>query len=308
MGEPIGMIYNIQRFSLDDGPGIRTTVFLKGCNLRCAWCHNPESMQAKPEIMFFRQKCVGCNACVAACPVSAQQPAPDRGLNRLRCVGCGRCVAVCPYGALALRGRRITPVEVLEEAMKDQVFYAASGGGVTFSGGEPLLQPAFLAETLKLCRENGLTTAVDTAGNVPWTSFESILHYTNLVLFDLKAANSTLHKQLTGVENEQILENLVRVSQSDCALRIRVPLIKGMNLNSPEDKRWKEMLDILCGLERVDQVDLLPYHRLGESKYAALDKPCLTNETQRFSDEELNALLQQARRRGLQAYCQALKP
>ena len=192
-------LFDIERNSFVDGPGIRTTVFFKGCNLKCAWCHNPESQSTKPQMMFYRDKCTGCGKCKEICPT------PDN------CILCGKCTFYCPVDARKVCGKEYTVDEVFSEIIKDKSYYENSGGGVTFSGGECMLQIDFLAEILKKCKENGIHTAVDTAGHIPFESFKKILPYTDLFLYDIKIFDTQKHKQYVGVGNELILENSLRL-------------------------------------------------------------------------------------------------
>ncbi len=248
------IIFDIERNSFVDGPGIRTTVFFKGCNLHCAWCHNPESQSPKPQMMFYKNKCTGCGKCKEKCPHNLEF-----------CDLCGRCTIYCPHDAREICGREYTLDEVLQEILKDKIFYENSGGGVTFSGGECMLQIDFLGEILKKCKENGIHTAVDTAGNVPWEYFEKIIPYTDMFLYDVKAFSKDLHKKGTGVDNELILENLKKLSQK-ADIIIRIPVIGGFNDSIDEMKRIAEFLSTI----KFRKAELLPYHSMGEHKYDAL--------------------------------------
>ncbi len=246
-----------------DGPGIRTTVFLKGCNLRCAWCHNPESQSAAPQMMFHASKCTGCGKCKETCP------------NRLEaCDLCGRCTLYCPHDAREICGKEYTVGQVLKEIQKDKIFYDNSKGGVTFSGGECMLQIDFLTEILKACKEHGIHTAVDTAGHVPYECFERILPYTDLFLYDVKCFDSKKHKRFTGVGNELILDNLKKLLATEKSMWVRIPIIGAVNDSEKELREIKAFLDS-CG--KPEKVELLPYHAMGEHKYAAIGK-----EAQRF--------------------------
>lgn len=262
-----GLIFNIQKFSLHDGPGVRTTVFLKGCTLRCLWCHNPEGRSFAAEALHRGELCTGCAACAESCPTGAitvggGAARTDPG----RCTLCGACLTVCPQGAREIAGRSLTVDEVLETVLQDRVFYERSGGGVTFSGGEALAQIDFLAAALAACREAGLHTAVDTAGHVPWSHFERILADTDLFLYDLKTLDGRRHRELTGAGNDLVLDNLRRLSAAGERLWIRVPLIAGLNDGPAEVER---LLEFLSGL-RFRRVHLLPYHALGAAKAARL--------------------------------------
>lgn len=252
------IFFDIQRNSFVDGPGIRTTVFFKGCNLKCAWCHNPESQSAKPQMMFYKDKCTGCGKCKSVCPYHLEQ-----------CELCGKCTLYCPVDARMVCGKEHTVDEVLKEVLKDKAFYETSGGGVTFSGGECMLQIDFLAEILKKCKENGIHTAVDTAGHIPFESFEKILPYTDLFLYDIKIFDSQKHKQYVGVSNELILENLKKLFERKAKLWIRVPVIPDVNDSIEEIQKIKDFLKTIGTAEKIE---LLPYHAMGENKYRAIGK------------------------------------
>lgn len=252
------IFFDIQRNSFVDGPGIRTTVFFKGCNLKCAWCHNPESQSAKPQMMFYKDKCTGCGKCKSVCPYHLEQ-----------CELCGKCTLYCPVDARMVCGKEHTVDEVLKEVLKDQAFYETSGGGVTFSGGECMLQIDFLAEILKKCKENGIHTAVDTAGHIPFESFEKILPYTDLFLYDIKIFDSQKHKQYVGVSNELILENLKKLFERKAKLWIRIPIIPDVNDSIEEIQKIKDFLKTIGTAEKIE---LLPYHAMGENKYRAIGK------------------------------------
>ena len=252
------IFFDIQRNSFVDGPGIRTTVFFKGCNLKCAWCHNPESQSAKPQMMFYKDKCTGCGKCKSVCPYHLEQ-----------CELCGKCTLYCPVDARKVCGKEHTVDEVLKEVLKDKAFYETSGGGVTFSGGECMLQIDFLAEILKKCKENGIHTAVDTAGHIPFESFEKILPYTDLFLYDIKIFDSQKHKQYVGVSNELILENLKKLFERKAKLWIRIPIIPDVNDSIEEIQKIKDFLKTIGTPEKIE---LLPYHAMGENKYRAIGK------------------------------------
>lgn len=249
-------IFDIQRASFVDGPGIRTTVFFKGCNLRCRWCHNPESQSTKVQMMFYKNKCTCCGKCVAVCPNHMDS-----------CDFCGKCVLYCPNDARQICGREYTVEALFDEIVKDKSFYESSGGGVTFSGGESMLQADFLCEIVKLCKENGIHTAVDTAGHVPWESFERVMPYTDVFLYDVKAYTDELHREGTGVSNRLILNNLTKLSKCFKGdIFVRIPVIPGFN---GTDDEIGKIAAFVKGLG-ITNVELMPYHRMGEHKYDAL--------------------------------------
>lgn len=253
-----GIISDIQRFSTEDGPGIRTTVFFKGCNLRCPWCHNPETQRFQPEIMFYERKCTHCGACEKACP------------NALKtCDVCGKCVDVCPSGAREMSGKTWDVETLINEIKKDELFYQTSGGGVTFSGGECMLQIDFLEEVLKRCKQAGISTAVDTAGEVPFAYFERILPYVDLFLYDIKSMDSQTHERYVGVGNERILDNLRQLQTKNARIWVRIPIIEEVNATREEMQAINTFLKAGGGVERVE---LLPYHKFGEHKYQALSR------------------------------------
>lgn len=267
------LIFDIQRFSLHDGPGIRTTVFFKGCPLRCLWCHNPESQKREPELMFYREKCVGCGACRAVCP-RAFTPA---------CRGELACVPVCKYGAREQSGRQETVETVLGEVLRDLPFYKTSGGGVTLSGGEPLAQPEAAFALLQGCKAAGVHTAVETAGHVPWEIFERLLPVTDLFLFDLKGTDPALHKKNTGVSNGRILENAEKLAKTGAAIRFRMPCVPGFNDTEAEGvAAFAEH----CGAP----LELMAYHNIGAGKYEALGRKDPTAGIAPPSPDEMRAL------------------
>ena len=251
-------IFDIQRGSFVDGPGIRTTVFFKGCNLRCKWCHNPESQSPKKQILFYKDKCIGCEKCKSICPYNLES-----------CEFCGKCALFCPNDARAICGKEYTIEEVLKEILKDKDYYGQNGGA-TFSGGECMLQIDFLEEILKSCKENGVHTAVDTAGNVQWEYFERILPYTDLFLYDIKCLSEDLHKNGTGVSNRLILENLKKLSKNSAEIIVRIPVIPQFNASLEEMKRIADFLKNLS----IRKIETLPYHSLGEHKWGALGLQC----------------------------------
>lgn len=261
-------ISHIQRFSVDDGPGIRTTVFLKGCNLKCRWCHNPENITHKPVLQFKKESCIRCGNCLGVCKSKVhQKKGQEHILNRELCQACGMCVQACPQRALTIAGHREHAEQLLAMILKDKDYYDTSGGGVTFSGGEPLLQHQGLLQMLRLCKEKGLHTAVDTAGAVPYRYFEKVLPYTDVFLYDLKCISGGLHQKYTGIDNKEILSNLKRLSEEDVDIIIRTPLIEGVNT---DEKEIKTLAEFVSGLKKVKLYELLPYHDYGIGKYGLL--------------------------------------
>lgn len=259
-----GTIFNIQHLSFHDGPGIRTTVFVKGCPLRCAWCANPESQAEEVEIMVHDLKCTQCGRCAGACPNGAITIEKGRRIiERSRCRQCGRCAAACLNEAIEVVGKHVSPKEIVEEVAKDILFYQNSGGGVTISGGEPLAQVNFVRDVLEGCKQRGIDTALDTSGYSPWKEFKKVLQFTDLVLFDLKVLNPDKHVQWTGVGLDLILENLKKVAKIGKRLWIRFPFVPKVNDSVPELRKMGKLAREL-GAERVS---ILPYHSLGEAKY-----------------------------------------
>ncbi len=270
-GKVKGLVFNIQRFSIHDGPGIRTTVFFKGCPLRCLWCANPESINPFPEIMFNEAKCIKCYKCINVCPFRAIIQHFDKVIiNREICDGCGECMNVCYSGALNLCGKYMSLEEVLNEVRRDIPFYQASNGGVTASGGEPLMQHEFVKELFKIAYEEGISTALETSGHAPWKALSSVLKHTDLILYDLKAVDSKVHEEMTGVTNKLILENLKRASLEAIPIIIRIPIIMGYNIATEEDIH--KIGSFLSKLKGIERVDLLPYHKFGEIKYRFLGR------------------------------------
>lgn len=275
-----GRIFDIQRFSVHDGPGIRTTVFLKGCPLRCAWCHNPESIRAEPELAVLESRCIHCDRCVEACP-TGRLAALEAGAGAVpACTLCGTCAAVCPAEARRLVGRSVTVDELLAEILRDRLFFDDSGGGVTFSGGEPVAQPDFLAAALEACRHQGVHTAVDTSGFCRRQDLLRAARWTDLFLFDLKHMDPVRHRELTGASNRRILENLEALAAVHQGIRIRVPVVPGMN-DDPEN--LEATARFVASLPGVRRLDLLPYHRHGRHKRERLepvaDPPTVSRES-----------------------------
>lgn len=269
-----GIIFNIERFAIHDGPGIRTLVFLKGCPLRCLWCSNPEGQNREPEILFDAEKCNECGSCIKACGrgiIERIHGAAKLRIKRERCDGCGDCAKACKeFGtdALQIAGRCVSVQETMNEIVKDRIFYENSGGGVTLSGGEPLMQPEFTRSLLVGCKDAGLHTAMETTGFASFDSFRRILKSVDLVLFDIKHMDSGLHKEFTGVTNKLIIRNAERISDLNVPLIARIPVIPGYTDPAQNLERTARFIDKL----NVDEVHLLPYHFFGSSKYGRLGR------------------------------------
>jgi len=258
-----GRLFDVQRYSIHDGPGIRTTVFLKGCPARCLWCHNPESQSFVPQVLVVETRCISCGSCARACPRGA--PPPGSSL----CTACGACVEACPSGARQLAGREATVSELMEEVLRDRLFYDESGGGVTFSGGEPLAQPEFLAALLAACRAASLHTAVDTCGAAPRQRLLALTPLVDLFLFDVKLVDDARHRALTGLPAGPILDNLRALAAAGARLWVRVPVIPGY---TDAEADLAATAALLAGLPGIGKVCLLPYHATGARKTARLGR------------------------------------
>ena len=266
MADIKGTIFNIQKFSVNDGPGIRTTVFLKGCMLDCIWCHNPESKSPKKQLMLSESRCIGCGKCVKACPSSLHSFDNGHRIKRELCSACGACAEAC-VGALELVGRETGVEEVIAEVMKDELFYKNSGGGITLSGGEPLMQHGFSLALLKAAKEKGLHTCIETCGFAKWEHIEALIPYVDIFLWDVKETDDSLHRRYTGVSNGKILENLRRLNAAGAEIILRCPIIPGLNDREEHLKKIAALAEELSGVRRVD---IEPYHPLGKSKSEAL--------------------------------------
>ncbi len=267
-----GLIFDIKKYALHDGPGIRTTVFFKGCPLRCLWCHNPEGQSPFQELYIRSERCLEtCHLCLEQCPQAAvMKTGQIVHVDRRKCRVCGTCASICPSEAMVLVGKRVTAEEVLEDVFRDEPFFRQSGGGVTFSGGEPLLQASFLNDLLEGCRRLGLSTALDTSVYAPWPMLDAVRKNVDLILYDLKVMENERHKILTGVPNLVIRENLRRLVECRSRIVVRLPLVAGLNDGADQIRAAAEWLSGMGGIERVD---LLSYHALGTDKSRRLDRP-----------------------------------
>ena len=280
-----GCVFDVKRYAIHDGPGIRTTVFLKGCPLRCPWCHNPESWKATPEMSLRQSRCVRCGRCVELCPRNAVSilelgPATDPE----RCTLCGTCIAACPAGAREIIGQRMTVAEVMAQVMKDTIFYDQSGGGATFSGGEPLMQPQFLLTLLAACRAEGIRTAVDTTCYAEPQTIQRVAEVADLLLCDIKHMDCGLHEQSTGVGNGLILDNIRALSQIAKRVYIRIPIIPGFNSGR---ENMEQTAQFVQSLRTVRRIDILPYNRGGLEKAVRLTGGVDLMQTQPPSDDTM---------------------
>ena len=277
-----GLIFDIQKFALNDGPGIRTVVFFKGCPLRCIWCHNPESWEAKIDISFASEKCIGCQWCVKVCPQHCHSLGKNHVFNRNDCIHCGKCTERCFAEALSLIGKNMTVDEVMTEVEKDISFYRNSGG-LTLSGGEPLAQANFALELLKQAKAIPIHTAVETCAYVSWEKLKKLLPYTDLFLFDIKATDPEKHRRFTGVSNTVILRNLRKLDASNAQIVLRCPLVPGVN---DDIEHLQGIAELAESMKNIRRIDVEPFHPLGTSKHerlgtkSSMEKCDFTSETQ----------------------------
>jgi pyruvate formate lyase activating enzyme len=292
-----GTIFDIKKFSLHDGPGIRTTVFFKGCEMRCRWCHNPESHQPRPELIFRPDRCIGCRTCLKACTQGAiALDGESIFYHRKNCLHCGLCAEVCEAGAREMIGREVSVAEVLAEIERDRPFYEESGGGVTFSGGEPLLQKEFLMALLVGCRSSGIHTAVDTCGAVGWDVIDEVRNEVDLFLYDLKLIDDTLHKTFTDTSNKYIIKNLHLLSKTGAKIIIRVPIIPDI---TDTTENLRQIGRLAASLPHLEQVDILPYFHIAVDKYRRLHRDYSLADTRPPEDERMSRIADLLRDFGL---------
>lgn len=280
-----GQVFNIMKYAVHDGPGIRNTVFLKGCPLNCWWCHNPESQELKPQLTFFRNRCIGCMDCIAACKENAIKAVDGKVVTDLdKCKNNGDCTLVCFAEAREMAGQSMSVDQVVKELLKDKIFYDESGGGVTFSGGEPLVQKTYLLELLKEMKKLGIHTTIDTCGYASSETIKEVAGLTDLFLFDLKHMNSEKHEKYTGVPNDLILENLNILHSMGKEIIIRIPIIPGFN---DSDEELNELRNYIATLKNVKEVNLLPYHNIGQEKYNRIGKPYKMKDVNEPSQDDM---------------------
>ncbi len=284
-----GRVFDIKRYSIHDGPGIRTTVFLKGCSLRCLWCHNPESVEVGPELMHWPGRCARCYACIKACPKGAitKDAAGAVLVDRAKCDLCGKCAEACLYDAMQVVGREMSVKDVLGEVEKDKIFYDQSGGGITLSGGDPFVQADFAEALLDCCRSRGIRTAVDTAGFSRNGVLDRLASKTDLILYDLKCMDDARHIKLTGVSNAPIFDNLKRLAAGRTEVWIRIPLVLGVN--DDDENIWRT-ITLLTSLKTIKRIGLLPYHSGGLEKARRIGQESHFRKFETPSEERIAAI------------------
>jgi pyruvate formate lyase activating enzyme len=296
--ESSAVVFDIERYATEDGPGIRSVVFFKGCSLHCTWCQNPESQSAQRQVMYDRSQCVACRRCIEVCPVGAVREDMSMGFltQHETCTLCGACVNACFSDARTIVGRRMSLDAIMNEVRKDRAYYKETGGGVTLSGGEPLLQADAARELCRLCKGEGIPTALETAGHVPWSSIEDVLPWVDLLYFDLKHIDSTEHRKYTGAPLDLILSNLKKAGECTENLVVRIPVIPGVNAR---EETLRRMFTFLAGSTRVRRVELLPFHRLGLGKYEGLGLSYAMAEVGNMSREQCAPFAELGRSLGL---------
>lgn len=290
-----GIVFDTQRFSVNDGPGIRTIIFLKGCPLKCAWCSNPESQKMSAELMYRDLLCIHCGRCIEVCKYDAIGSKYESFVNREKCVNCGECALACPSSALVMKGKKMTVEEVIKEAKKDESYYWNSGGGITLSGGEALIQPEFAREIFKAAHAQGWTTALETEGYVKEEVIRDVIPHVDTVLLDIKANDPEIHKKWTAVDNKLIKEN-AKIIQEISHTIIRVPTIPGVNADK---KEFTDIVKFVSSLGKVKELHILPYHRFGENKYKFLGKEYELDGVQTLDEKYIEELKEIVEKYGL---------
>jgi pyruvate formate lyase activating enzyme len=294
----VGTIFDIKKYAIHDGPGIRSTVFFKGCPLTCRWCHNPEGITVASQRIYRQERCVGCGECIQICPHGVITQT-EEGIvsDPAKCDLCQTCADYCPSEAVEFVGRNVTVDEVMHEIKKDIAFYDESGGGITFSGGEPLMQPEFLLQLLDACAALDLHRTVDTTGYAESELLLQVAHRTDLFLYDLKLMDAGRHRDFTGVSNELILNNLKLLAQNAARIQVRVPIIPGVNNDAENIDRTADFVSVLPG---VEQVAILPFHNSARGKYGRLGMECASSDIERPSEENLKIIAARLQKSGLQ--------
>lgn len=277
-----GIIFDIKKYAINDGPGIRTTVFFQGCPLSCWWCHNPESQPRQPTLMYRDNRCILCGECAAVCPQDGIQINSSAETDRSKCDACGTCAETCYHGAREVSGKEMSISDVMGIIERDIPFYDQSGGGVTFSGGEPLMQRSFLMELLRACQAQEIQTVLDTSGYASWESLDSIREYVNLFLYDLKLMDDERHIKYTGVSNKLILSNLQQLAHSGTQVFVRIPLIPGIN---DDEENLRHTTIFVAELPNITGIELMGYHDIAQTKYEALGRSYRLNGTKPPTEE-----------------------
>ncbi len=292
-------IVDIKKFAIHDGDGIRTTLFLKGCPLKCVWCHNPESISFSPQLSYIEKKCMSCGECVTVCQNGAHEIGESGHIfARDKCVGCGKCEEICLGEALRFYGKKMSVDELIPVLLEDKSFYESSGGGVTLSGGEALMQYEFCAELLKKLKQNGISTAVDTCGFVNKNALDAVLPYTDIFLYDIKAIDEDVHIRCTGQKNGIILENLRYLDEKGAKIEVRYPYVPGMN-----DDQCEKIADLLCTIKNLTKLRILPYHSFAGSKYDSVGMENTLPQCEMPTDENMKKVNDYFRSRGI-AVCE----